>query len=172
VSTADAAVKAAAKTGLERLVTRGLPKVTYHLRAVEPEVEEAAREKVAEAKDAADTASWHPEADDEAREKTAAALADARAGLAACYEPIVLRALPPEDYEALAAEHKDDKDDSGLDQASLSYATFIACVQGGLPEAKWRTILFKQCSMGERTTLFSLAVLINQRATDGTVPKD
>lgn len=170
MSTADDAVKAA-PPGLKRLLKRKLPTIVYHLRAVEPEVLAAAEDALSEAKAELDLARlYRDDQADEAVSEATAKVESAQAALAACFEPITLRALPPGEYEALVAAHKDEKAEDGVDSAGLRRAAFLACVQGDLSEAEWDEV-FAQCSMGERVALFATALAVNIRNTDGSIPK-
>lgn len=172
MSTANDAIKAAPAQP-KRLLHRGLPVTTYHLRAAEPAEVAAAEQAVADAKDAKELADFRlGEAGEQAQAKAAEQLAEARARLKACYEPVKIRALDPDVYEAMAAEHEDEKKPGGLDEKALGKAVFLAGVQGVYSAAEWAETILPQCSRGERHELYFAALVINARATGGAIPKD
>lgn len=171
MSTAAEAIKAA--TGQTRLLRRKLPEVTYHLRAVEPDEEAAARKAVADARERLETATFR--IDDAAESAVTAAQADldqAQATLAACYEAVVIRALPPAEFEALAADHpaRPDKDEA-YNLETLCPALFYAGVQGELTAEQWETEVVPQLGRGEWWGLQAAAMNINGRSADGAIPK-
>lgn len=174
MSTADEAVKAASPAGLGRLLRRRLPEVVHHLRAAEPHEEAAARKAVADARERLEEASWR--VDDKAAAAIAAAQVDvdqARAALAACYEPVAIRALPPAAFEALAAEHPARPgQDEAYNLETLCPALFYAGVQGELTAEQWEHEIVPQLGRGEWWGLQAAAMTINGRATDGSIPKD
>jgi hypothetical protein len=174
MSTADEAIKAAPPTGLERLLRRKSPEVVHHLRAAEPHEEAAARQAVADARERLETASWR--SDEQAQAAITAAQAEvdqARAALAACYEPVVIRALPPKEFEALVDEHpaRDGKDEP-YNPETLNMELFHLCVQGNLSREQWETEVIPQLSKGELLSLETAAIALNGRTSDGSIPKD
>jgi hypothetical protein len=101
-----------------------------------------------------------------------AALEKARADLAACYEPVVIRALEPKRFEELVAEHPARKDrDERWNVETFPRALFLASVVGELSREEWETVLDEQCSEGEQNGLFLDAQVVNARMPDGTIPK-
>jgi hypothetical protein len=172
MSSADEATKAAG--GPARLRTRKLATTVYHLRAVDPEEEAAARAAVAEAREALTaTAYRHDEDAAAAIEQAEADLAAAQEKLAACYEPVTISAVPPAEFERLAADHptREGKDEP-YDMPALAEALFIAGVQGDLTTEQWREEVFPQLTNGERTGITTAALLVNSRGIGGGIPKD
>lgn len=172
MSTADDAIKAVPLPNpLERLLGRDLPTLIYHLRAATAEEVDAAENAVAEAKADQEIAGFRrDDRADEAEAEAAERVKAAQEALAACYVPVKVRALPPQEYEALVAKFADEKTEGGVDNKALSRAAFLACVQGGLTEAQWDEILAK-CSTGERVELYGYALAVNIRTTGGAIPK-
>lgn len=172
MSTANDAVKAAPPQS-KRLLNRGLPVATYHLRAAEPEEVAEAEQAVADAKDAKELADFRlGDAGEQAQAKAAEQLAEARARLAACFEPVKIRALAPEKYEALIAEHEDEKKPGGVDDDAVALAAFLAGVQGDYSAEEWESTILPQCSRGERKELYFTTLALNVRGTGGAIPKD
>jgi chemotaxis regulatin CheY-phosphate phosphatase CheZ len=172
MSTARNSTKAA-PTGQLRLLRRKPPQVVHYLRAVEPEVESAARQAVTDARDRLSTATMRiDDAAVEAIEAAQATLDQAQAALAACYEPIVIQALPPDEFEALVAEHpkREDKDES-FNADTLLPVLFLRCVQGDLTAEQWTKEVIPQLSNGERRALESRSLDVNGRFSDGLIPK-
>ncbi len=169
---ADDAIKASDGSGLSRLLKRKLPTVVHHLRAVEPEVERAARAAAQKARDARDDAEMS--LDDDQADQVAAAQAvldEANAALAACYEPVTIQALPPEEYEDLVGAHPAKDKDEPFDVEAVSPELFYRGVQGDLMREEWVGILTSQVSQAERLGLFGDALTVNARAVSGDIPK-
>jgi hypothetical protein len=173
VSTADNAIKAAPPAGLQRLLKRKLPEAVHYLRAVEPEVERAARQVVDDARDRLSVASMR--IDDKADAAINAAQQDldaANAALADCYEAITIKAMPPTEFEALVAEHPARKDeDEPYNNETLLPALFLRCVQGDLTPEQWTDEVIPQLANGERRAMEFKAMEINSRFSDGLIPK-
>lgn len=173
MSTSTEAIKA---SGQSRLLRRKLPEVVHHLRAVEPEEEAAARKAVADARERREDATFRVDEGAEADRTAAdAELDQARAALAACYEPVVIRALPPEEFEQVAADHpaRPDKDEAyNLD--TLCPELFYRGVRdtSELTREQWETEVVPQLGRGEWMGLTVAAMAINGRMSDGSIPKD
>ena len=156
----------------ERLLARRRPTTIYQL-AVEDDA--AAVAELNAAKDALSTARFRT---DEGAEQAAAdaeqRLAEARAAVEACYEPVTLTALPPAEFEALVAkpEHapRDGKDER-WNAETFPRACFLACVDtGDLSADEWAEFVDGNLSQGEREALFLAAASVNARWPSGAVP--
>lgn len=171
---ADDAIKAALPTGQERLLRRKLPTVVHHLRAAEPAEEQAARTAVAEARERLQRTLFR--VDDDAAAAIAeveGALEAARSVLAACYEPVTIQALPPEEFEEVAADHPARPDeDEAFNLDTLCPELFYLGVQGKLTREQWENEIVPQLGRGEWMGLQSAAMNINGRLSDGSIPKD
>jgi hypothetical protein len=175
MSTADDSIKAAppAPAGLSRLLNRKRPTVVHYLRGVEPDVERAAKEAAEAARERLSIASMR--IDEQATEwvNTAQAELDrANAALAACYEPVTIQALPPDEFEALVAQHpKREGKDEAFNLETLVLPLFLLCVQGELTAKQWTNEIIPQLSNGERRALELKAFDVNARYSDGLIPK-
>lgn len=159
------------KTQRDRLLGRTRPTATHHLR-VEDDTD--ARATVEAAQEALSIARMRLD-DNTAKavSEAEAALQQARARLADCYEPVVIKAMPPAKFEELVAEHpgRDGKDER-WNVSTFPRALFLASVVGELSREEWEQVLDEQCSEGEQNGLFLDAQLVNARMPDGTIPKD
>lgn len=159
------------KSQRDRLLGRTRPTVTHNLR-VDDDTDaralvEAAREALSLALMRIDDRAEQAQAEAEER------LGKARDVLAACYEPVVIRAMEPKRFEALVAEHPARKDhDERWNEETFGRALFLASVVGELSREEWEQVLDEQCSEGEQNGLFLDAKLVNARMPDGSVPKD
>lgn len=175
MSTADDAIKAAppAPAGQRRLLNRKRPTVVHHLRAVEPDVERAAKEAAEAARERLSIASMR--IDEQATDAVTTAQAEldqANAALAACYEPVTIQALPPDEFEELVAEHpKREGKEEAFNADSLLPVLFLRCVQGDLTAEEWANEVIPQLSNGERRALESRSLDVNGRFSDGLIPK-
>lgn len=99
----------------------------------------------------------------------------AQDALTACFEPITLTAMRPEDFEALIAAHPP-REGHPVDQAwnvdTLPRATFFACAPADMTEQEWADWLTTTCSHAEQVELFNSAVAVNVRTISPTLPKD
>lgn len=173
MGSADDAVKAADGSGLSRLLRRKPPSVVHHLRAVEPQIERAARGAVLVARERRDMAEFSL-SDDQATQlaQAQADLDTANAALADCYEPVTIRALPPAEYEALIARHPArEGEDEPYDPATFGPELFYACVQGELTRQQWQEEIVPQLSQAEWLELLGAALTVNARFTGGDIPK-
>jgi hypothetical protein len=171
MSTANDAIKAAPPQE-KRLLNRGLPVTTYHLRAADPDEVAAAEQAVADAKDEAEIASYRTDEAGSARQAAAAEqLAAARARLAACFDPVKIRALAPAEYEALIGQHEDEKQPEGFDRDPVARAAFLAGVQGPYSAQEWDAAILPQCSRGELQEIYLATLIVNARGTGGAIPK-
>lgn len=149
---------------------RTRPSDTYHL-LVEDDTD--ARAAVEAALEALGTARMR--LDDRAAEavkEAEATLAEANERLAACYEPVKIRAMKPEEFELLAAEHPARKDEQERwNRLTFPRQLFLASVVGDMSREDWESTLDERCSEGEQNGLFVTAELVNARMPDGSIPK-
>lgn len=158
------------KTQRDRLLSRSRPTTIHHLR-VEDDTD--ARAAVEAAQEALGVARMRMDARaTEAVTEAENTLEKARADLAACYEPVVIRAMEPRRFEDLVAQHpaRDGKDER-WNVETFPRALFLASVVGELSREEWEQVLDEQCSEGEQNGLFLDAQLVNARMPDGRVPK-
>jgi len=159
----------------DRLLQRERPVATYTCRVAPVADTQRAEQDLA----AALKALRGVRPDDETAAATAQeAVATAQERRDACYEQILLQALPPDAYEAigdaypLADEGAEEKVRLAADEAYL-HAVFLSCVQGELTSEEWTTFVHTNLSTGERNDLYTLANAVNGRvrALDPSVPK-
>lgn len=159
----------------DRLLQRERPVATYPCRVASVEETQAAEQALALARKAAMAVN----ADDKAAARKAKkVLEEAEARRGACYEQIRLRALPPQEFEALGdaypvPEDADEQTRRAADERYL-HAVFLASVEGdGMTEDDWTSFVHESLSTGERNDLYNLAIAINGRvrALDPSVPK-
>lgn len=152
-------------------MTRDLPTETYYLRVAD---DTAARAELKRARDRHELANFRGDSGAaEAIAKAEAAIDAAQAAVDACYEPIVLRALLPQQFEDMVKEHppRSGKDER-YNTDTFPMALFTACVQGDMSAEEWAAFLAERCSIGERNGLLVMAQNLNARVPDGTIPKD
>ncbi len=91
----------------------------------------------------------------------------------ACYEVIEITAMKPSDFEALIAEHpaREGTDDSSWNDDTFPRACFLACAPDDLSADEWDEFLSENCSDGEIGQLYQMALVINVRAPEKSVPK-
>lgn len=156
--------------GLDRLVNRPRPAAVYPVKAVESTA--AAERAVEQATDQYRFVQLL-QADGKQADVRAAKrkLDKATADLEACFEPVTIRALRPEDYEALRGDHKPDKDSDQPWAPDFPRELFLACVEGDLDRAGWDAFLDESASDGERQALLGTALAVNVRPPDETIPK-
>jgi hypothetical protein len=101
-------------------------------------------------------------------------LVDAKAEVDACYETVILTAMPPAAYEQLKAEHPptagqvtqagqdgDPPPDANVD--TFVPAVLAAGCDNGMTAVDWAAFLAERCSDGERQELRVCALAINER---------
>lgn len=161
------------KTQRDRLMGRTRPSDTYHLPVGEDAERQLAADAVEAAQEALSTARMR--LDDRAAEAIAeaeVALAQANEALADFYEPVVIRAMKPKEFELLVAEHPARKDhDERWNKDTFPTALFLESVVGEMSREDWEAVLDEQCSQGEQNGLFYMAQYVNARTPDGTIPK-
>jgi hypothetical protein len=156
----------------ERLLARKRPTVPYQLAVVDDT--DAVAELTA-AKEALDTARYRAdEGAEQAVTEAEARLEKARKAVEACYEPVPLTAMLPDEFEALAAkpEHaaRDGKDER-WNADTFPRAVFLECVDDDtLTVEEWATFAAENLAQGERESMFLAAVGLNARWPSGAVP--
>lgn len=123
--------------------------------------------------------------DRRARAELAAALAEgnpqrmteAQAAVNACYERLIITAIPPVDWEGLVAGHPptDQQRANGgwCNSDTFAPALLAVCVEGDETEADWADAITKGgMSQGEATALVQAVYDINLRILDPDLPKD
>lgn len=94
-----------------------------------------------------------------------------------CFATVTVRAMPPEEFEALIAAHPPEQGKDGGDageawsDVTFPRAAFLACVDGDMSRAEWEKFLDTQCSQAERLQLYNAALSVNVRAPSYAVPK-
>lgn len=155
----------------ERLLARPRPFDTYPLRIDDDTEPRTALER---ARTLLRVLQFQGEAADEGAVRAAKAdLGRAEAAIAACYEPVILRAMPPDDFEALIALHKPraGTEDTSWNSDTFPQACFRECVESDLTDAEWDRVWKEVLSHGERNELCIAAIRANVRTPDSTLPK-
>lgn len=161
----------------DTLRARGLPHVTVPIRAVS-----SAQLAAAEIELASASAAF---ADAEARRTLSTALRRrveaAQAAIDDCYTPLIVRALPPAEMEALLAEHPAADEQHGVPfhRATFVPALLARCVfddpeatEPAMTEPEWAEEFAKGSgSLGELGALFSACWQVNDRSPDPRLPK-
>ncbi|TKG58899.1 hypothetical protein [Prauserella endophytica] len=119
----------------------------------------------------------HAEGSDELREAERK-YEEAKQQVEACYEPLTLVALPPEDYEALIAAHPPTAEQKKQDpevtwnEDTFRPALLSVTVEGDVTEQDWAE-MYKtgQINIGEFRELVYACLLVNNRATDPLLGK-
>jgi hypothetical protein len=149
----------------DRLAKRQRAQATYRLQITDPSDAQA---KVQAAERAARRATGDKA---KAADKKVKA---ARRALDACYESIVLTALPADDYEALVEAHPPEAKEVAEAQAkkepppvwntsTFRPALLAECVEDDMTADDWRDAL-NNMSAGERQELFVEAVRVNEQS--------
>lgn len=101
------------------------------------------------------------------------AVAEAEGELKACYEPVLLRALRPEDWEALIALHppRAESTDDIWNAATFPKACLLACIESDLTETELGQLWTEVLSKAEQVRLCNAAIRVNVRVPDATLPK-
>lgn len=157
----------------DRLRGRQLPTTTVAIRvdftpesdAAETELVDATRAlRLAELRD---TDADHSELENR--------VAAAQAAVDVHYETVVLRALPPAEFEALIAAHPPADGQQSREvwnETTLRAPLIAACADGDMTEDDWVEFLTKgPVTTGEVRMLFSAAVSVNDRTADVRVGK-
>lgn len=162
----------------ERLLARERPTVTYPLRVASVAETSEAEAELAAAKRSLRIWEVQDNPDRAKLAKAKKAVERAQAVRDACYAEIVLRAMPPAEFEAIydAYPEPENADDTlARREADEAYmrSVFLASVDSDLTEEEWDKVIAENLSTGERNELFQLANGINgrTRAPGGGVPK-
>lgn len=152
----------------EKLLNRQRPSVTYPLQV--RDTAEAAK-RVEEARGAVRLTQLRGDAQQVAKAKRE--LKQAEKALDDCHVEIVIRALPPAEFEELVKAHppRKDTDDEAWNIETFPRACFLACVEGDMSEQDWDRFVEENCSQGERESLRLAALAVNTRIPDPSVPK-
>lgn len=155
----------------ERLLNRARPSGACPVR-VEDDTD--AREEAEQARILLNLLQMRGDAADQAAvRKARARLKKAEQALRGCYEFVTLRALPPDDFEALVADHKPrpETDDRMWNGATFPKACFLACVESDLSAEDWQHVWTTVLSNAERIELSNAAIRVNIRVPDSSLPK-
>ena len=155
----------------ERLLKRPRPSDSYPLR-IDDDTE--ARKKLEQARTLLRLLQFQGAASDEsALAQAKADLAAAEVEMAACYEPVVLRAMRPGAFEKLIGKHKPrpDTDDRTWNLDTFPQACLDECLESDLTETEWDEIWTEVLSSAERVELCNAAIRVNVRVPDSTLPK-
>jgi hypothetical protein len=104
-------------------------------------------------------------------------VAAAQAAVDACYEQLIITALPPVEMEALLAAHPATDAQRAKDKAVFNSDTFVAallaaCIDSDVTEADWHEYTTTgSMSTGETNALFAAAWEINYRDPSPSIPK-
>lgn len=112
-------------------------------------------------------------ADASAVRKARAALKRAEANLKACYTFITLRAMEPDEFEALIGKHKprEGTDDKVWNVDTFPKACLLACVESDMSEQDWERFWKTGLSNAERADFCNAAIRVNARTPDSSLPK-
>lgn len=166
----------------DRLLGRPRPSLPYRILVAPDEVEQA-RQALAKAQEDARQVRLKAGRDSPAGKRAAKPVADAEAVVDACYETIVLRALPPERVEALDAEHpptaeqmervKAEREQAAKrgeqppDWPSWNDATYwpallAECADGDMAVDDWVSFLAEHVSTGEAAGIKQAVLAVNR----------
>ncbi|MCW2767777.1 MAG: hypothetical protein JWO11_3736 [Nocardioides sp.] len=155
----------------DRLLNRPRPFDTYPLR-VDDDTE--ARKGVEQAWTLLRLLQYQGEAADESAVRSAKQdLEQAESVLAACYEPVTLRAMRPGDFETLIGRHKprEGTKDQAWNLDTFPRACLMECVESDLTPQEWDQVWADVLNHGEQGELCNAAIRVNVRAPDSTLPK-
>lgn len=151
-----------------RLATRARPRIEYPL-LVEQDGHAAATAALEEALQAWRQVVLRDDPDPQELAAVQAAVDAAQADLDGCYERIVLRALPPPEYEALIAAHPPTAEQRGEDPPQIWNPTtfrpalLALCVESDMSAEDWADFLDQRCSAAERQGLYVAALAVNEQ---------
>lgn len=141
----------------DRLATRKRPTITYALRIDDDTI---ARSELVAAQAVGD----------EGR------IVAAREAVEACYEQVVITALPPTELEELLEAHPPPPADQGkkmFNPATFVPALLAACVNSDVTEEDWAEyVTAGAMTTGEVSAIFNAAWELNYRVPDPSLPKD
>lgn len=155
----------------ERLLNRPRPSDAYPIRIDD---DTQAREALEEAQSILRLLQIQGDvADVESVARAHAAVAEAEGDLKACYEPVILRALRPDDWEALIALHspREGTEDDVWNAATFPRACLLACIESDLTEEELGQLWTEVLSKAEQVRLCNAAIRVNVRVPDASLPK-
>lgn len=100
-----------------------------------------------------------------------AALKRAQKAYDACFAEVVLRAIPPRDYEALICDHPPTEEQMAgttpddapqWNRETFRPALIAACAEGDMTATDWAEFLAARASRGEGDALFVAALAVNE----------
>lgn len=147
----------------KRLADRPRPHITYPL-LVDVDELQAAQQRLEQARQ-----EWRQLVlRGEDATQAQAAVDEAQAAVDGCYAQIVLRALPPEQYEELIAAHPPTEAQRAAGEIwnvdSFRPALLAGCADGDMTAEDWAAFLAERCSQGERQELWVAALAVNEQA--------
>lgn len=97
----------------------------------------------------------------------------AQAALETCFETVVCTAMPPDQFEELADQHKPrpDTNDDAWNVDTFPRECFLACAPDAFSRTEWEEWLTSSVNDGERWRLYNTAIEANVRVPDPSVPK-
>lgn len=137
----------------QRLAQRQRPSVTFRLR-IEDDTSAQAELAAAQASGDADR------------------ITSAQDTVNACYEPLIITALPPAEWEALIEQHPPTEEQKKQGNSWFNPVTFYpallaACVDGDETEDEWMEYTTKgPLSLGEANALIDAVTSVNQRGPE------
>lgn len=155
----------------ERLLQRPRPSDVYPLRIDD---DTAARAGLERAQALLRLLQFQGEAAEESAVRAAeTAVAAAEQRLAACYEQVVLRAMRPDDFDALITLHppREGTGDRVWNLETFPRACLMECVESDLTPAEWDQVWKDVLSHAERIELCNAAIAVNARPPDSALPK-
>lgn len=102
-------------------------------------------------------------------------LNEAERAEAECYEYVTVRALPADDFEALADAHSPqngDGESASWHEETFRPALLAACVESDMTEDDWASFFKEAGSYGDQSGIFTVALQVNTRTPSPSVPKD
>lgn len=106
-------------------------------------------------------------ADPDELQRVDAAVQAAQEAVEACYVTVTVKALRPDDYEALQAAHpptlEQVADGQVCNPATFRPALLAACADGDMTEDDWVAFLAERVSAAERQGLYVAALAVNDR---------
>lgn len=155
----------------ERLLNRPRPSGRYPLRIDD---DSDAREEVERARRVLTMLLMQGGAEEAALRRARTAVKKAEQKLSSCYEFVTLRALPPDEFEALVAAHKPrpETDDRMWNDETFPKACLLACVEtADISQEEWEQLWATGLSNAERIELSNAAIRVNVRVPDSSLPK-
>lgn len=154
----------------DRLQRRALPSDIWWLRIDPVDVVAKAKEELEAAEDNLRLVQVTEEDGSQDLATATQRVEQARAVVAACYEPVTVLALDPTEYEALLKEHPP-REEKAVWGPGFGRALLLAGVQGDMDRDEWTVFLDSKLSHGERIEAYNLALGVNVRVMDHGIPK-